>query len=296
MNDSWTSDCIGNIDHRYIEEANAFTAAKPKRSYFKRVLIKWLIVFLALSVLSYIAFILTHGRCKLVKENNLYYIYLDEKYRPDAEDIENAKNNHEDHSLYFSSVEEMYHALHIGIFTTEELYRLGYSMDEDGKISIFNIENLLTAVFPTDLQNTYISFRPDQYIYCANNERTGTSVKLFTAVDPQSEIFFIGDFISANSISISVDSTDAETLRSEVPFLADRHSKQLLVRYYVLKIDGATYFIQERYNKDFLEIPNQIIVFLRTNENRCCFIEINGCTKLPDIQWLTSFDIERYKP
>lgn len=296
MNESWTSECIGRIDQSFIEEANTYPAAKPKKNYFKKVLLKWAIVTAGIALLLFFALLYPPREYKLVKEDGKYYIYLDKKYlseTPPGEPHGSTSLIAPLDKIHRDSLAQMCADLRRGRFTAHEFLKLGRSADEEGKIAVFDLDYLFEAIFPNDLTDHYVQFTPADYECCATDKDGNMTVTLNIVTDERLPVYLAHYSGFKNAVTISVASPDANHAREDITAEEQLGS---FYCYYILEAEHATFYIEEYYAADSPEgIPYHITVYGQTQSGMFFMVKISKLTERPDVQWLASFNIQPYQ-
>lgn len=292
MNEHWASECIGNIDNTFIEEADRFTQARPRHPYFKSVLISFAIVAIGLAIVLTIAFLWPQHEYKLVKENGNYYMYIDDKYVDDRAAITVYPIDH--YRIRFDSLDEMLSDLQQGNFTVNEFQKLGRHTDPHGKIELFDISHLYEASFPKDLTDICILFWPGGYSYFVGLDGFHCSVTLDFISEERFRQLLSRKPCFADTVVISAQSTDANAEREAAYF--PEHPTQSAC-YYIITTESTQYYVAEYYNTETsTEIPIAIDIYAKTNDGAYFCVKIHKCTKRPDVAWLASFDVTPYQP
>ncbi len=293
MNESWTSECIGKIDKSFIEEANNYPAAKPKKNYFKKVLIKWGIVAIGIAALLFIALVYPPREYKLVKEDGNYYIYLDEKYLSKLPPG-TPHSNFSFYNIRRDSLEQMCADLRHGRFTAHECMKLGRSADEEGKIALFDLDHLYEAIFPDDMTDHYVEFTPADYACCATGKDGNMTVTLNVVTDEQLPVYLAHHCEFKNAVTISPTSPDANSIRENATC---QEQTGAFYCYYILEAEHATFYVEEYYAADSPKgIPYSITVYGQTQSGMFFMVKITKLTERPGVQWLASFNIQPYQP
>lgn len=297
MNESWTSECIGRIDQSFIEEANHYPAAKPKKNYFKKVLLKYGVVAIGIAALLFIALVYPPRDYKLVKEDGNYYIYLDKKYlseTPHGVPQADISPINAFDKIYRDSLQQMCADLRNGRFTAHEFMKLGRSADKEGKITLFDLDHLYEAIFPEDLTDRYVQFTPSDYECCATDKNGNMTVTLNVVTDERLLVYLAHHSEFENTVTISVASPDANNMRENATFQEKRGT---FYCYYILEAEHATFYIEEYYAADSPEgIPYSITVYAQTQSGMFFTVDIKKLTERPDVQWLAYFNIQPYQP
>jgi hypothetical protein len=285
MNEDWLSKYIGQIDESYIAETESFQPQSKRSSYWRDLIIKWGIVILGVAILLTLLLVWPpRDTYKLVKENGTYYIYIDKKY------IASIDNSHAHMTVYnaskYDSLDAMEMEIRKGTFTANEFYRLGHFADEDGKIPIFDLDNMKDAQFPEGLSH-YIEFFPHEYHICGKGENGITDVSMVVISEErfQQRLAHMGIF--ANAAEIAHWSASATDPRENLPVI---ESNGMQYRYYVIVTDAVRYYVQE------LDIATAdpayryaYLIFGQAENGTFFELKISNLEKQADLDWLTTF-------
>ncbi len=288
MNEHWTSTCISNIDHKFIEEADKYVPIKPRHSYFRSILINFAVIAIGVSTALVIALVYPPREYKLVKENDTYYMYIDNKYVSEDFLSITIYPAQDYYSIPFASLDEMLSALHHGTFTVHDFSKLGHFADPDGKVKLFDIEHLYDAVFPENLPGHDVQFMPNEYLFCTDDDdsRMKITLVLISEEDFQHHLSRLPGF--ENTVTISADASDANTIRDDAYF-------QNFNCYYIITAENTTYYVVEQYYTSS-EVPAFIELYAKSKDDIYFSVNIEHYGKRPDVAWLAQFNLKPYEP
>lgn len=290
MSEDWLSKCIGNIDETFIAEAESFQPQYKDGSYWRKLIIKWSIVIAGIAIALF--FLLRQPPQKsweyrLVKEDGCYYMYIDQKFI-----ASNTGTPGVYYAWKFESLDVMEAKIRNGTFTESEFYRLGQYADKDGKIVIFDLDNMMDAVFPEGLSR-YIEFFPHKYYICGIGEDGITEVRMLEI----SEDYFrerIGyDAHFAEAIEITDWSASTEDPRIYAPVF---ELSGMRYHYYAIVTDTTRYLVREQEDCDpGIPCPWTVMIYGQEADGTFFELTIENLEKRPELDWLASFSVQPYQ-
>lgn len=290
MNEDWTSNCISNIDHSFIEEADKYFPRKARQPYIKSVLINFAVVAIGVAIVLIIALVYPPREYKLVEEDGTYYMYIDKRYVSEDFLSITIYPTQEYYAIPFETLDEMLSALHHGTFTVHDFSKLGHFANSEGKIKLFDIEHLYDAVFPENLPDHDVQFLPNEYLFCIDDEdsRMKITLDLISEENFQHHLSRLPGFES--TVVIPADASDANAIRDDACW-------QESTCCYIITAENTTYYVMEQYNGGTSsEIPASIEIYAKTTDGTYFSVRIYHYGKRPEITWLAQFGCKPYEP
>lgn len=237
---------------------------------------------------------------KLVCENGNYYVKVEKnpssKGSPTIMDV----NYRPIQSIEFQSISEMREDIRKGKFTDSEYSALVSWADENGTVSVPNIDALLEPIYPTDAGNYKISMQKSDYRYTFSEPASAEYFTMNFDEDMsawEQQVEKLMDFENSLSKSTEVDKIESEGDGKTYYYSTSNGKEQHVVHIYTFESDGTVFYVKEQYTRTGYsqKMPKYVDVFFaKTGTDFYSHLYIAAPTERPDSEWIALFGWKEY--
>ena len=237
---------------------------------------------------------------KLICENGSYYAEVEKNPSSKDSQIVTDVNYRPIQTIEFQSISEMREDIRKGKFTDSEYSALVSWADENGIVTVPNIDALLEPVCPTDAGDYKISMQRSDYKYTFSEPVFAEYFTMnfdedLSAWDQQIEKLM--DFEGSLSKSSEVDKIESEGNGKTYYYSTSNGKEQHVAHIYSVEKNGMIYYVKEQYTRAGYsqKTPKYVDVFFAKAEaDFYSHLYIAAPTERPDSEWIVLFGWKEY--
>lgn len=236
----------------------------------------------------------------LVCENGNYFAEVEKNPSSKGSQTIMDVNYRPIQSIEFQSISEMREDICEGKFTDSEYSALVSWADENGIVSVPNVDALLEPVCPTDAGQYKISMQRSDYRYTFSEPVfaeyfTMNFDKDMSAWEQQIEKLM--DFQNSLSKSTEVDKIESEGDGKTYHYSTSNGKEQHVVHIYTFESDGTEFYVKEQYTRTGYsqKMPKYVdVYFIKTGMDFYSHLYITAPTERPSSEWIALFGWKEY--
>lgn len=236
---------------------------------------------------------------KLICENGYYFAEVEKGIPVKGSDTVTDIGYTPRYPIYFQSISEMCDDIRKGNFTDGEYSALVDWADENGRVSLPNIDALLEPIYPTDVGNYKISMQRSDYKYIFSNHEVAEYLELSFSEDMSDwdhQLEKLMNFENSLVRGAEVYKIESEE-NGKTYYYITSQGTHYVAHIYTIEQSGTIYYVKEKYTLDGYSngIPDYMDVYFANDDaDFYSYLYIDTPKQRYNAEWITMFGWKEY--